>query len=268
MAGIYEIYIDSLFLTNFLMDMLALYLTGIFLRRQIRLWRLACASALGSVLGIALFLTLPNYLMYELLLHFICNPVMVMLCFGNKTLSAVVKDWLCTYLFMLLTGGIMQWTNQTLFGGRHLYAAIFVTFVLGHIAALLWERKHTLGMQLYHVTLQFKEHEVSVEAYYDTGNLMTDPFCGKPVSIVDGRLIEEILRQENASVRVIPFSSVGKESGLMKAVTIEELRIEDGRRRLCIYDPVIGIAGGSLFAGKTYQMILNCRLLGGQNMPS
>lgn len=185
MAGIYEIYIDSLFLTNFLMDMLALYLTGIFLRRRIRLWRLACASALGSVLGIVLFLALPNYLMYELLLHFICNPVMVMLCFGNKTLSGVVKDWLCTYLFMLLTGGIMQWTNQTLFGGRHLYAAIFVTFVLGYIAALLWERKHTLGMQLYHVTLQFKEHEVSVDKttprliqFHTLKNAANPPFLG------------------------------------------------------------------------------------------
>ncbi|MDE7063064.1 MAG: sigma-E processing peptidase SpoIIGA [Lachnospiraceae bacterium] len=268
MAGIYEIYIDSLFLTNFLMDMLSLYLTGIFLRRRIRLWRLLGAAALGSVLGIVLFLILSNYLVYELVLHFICNPMMVWLCFGDKKLSAVIKSWLSTYLFMLLTGGIMQWINQTLFGGRHLYAAIFMTFVLGYIAALLWERKHTLGQQLYHVTLQFKEHEVSVEAYYDTGNLMTDPFCGKPVSIVDCRLIEEILRQEGAAVRMIPFSSVGKESGLMKAVTIEELRIEDGGRRLCIYDPVIGMAGGNLFAGKTYRMILNCRLLRGQGMPS
>lgn len=261
---IYGIYIDSLFLTNFLMDLISLYLTGIFLRQPMKLWRMLCAAALGSVLGIVLFLWLPSYLMYELLLHFAGNPLMVWLCFGGRKVKPVIKNWICTYLFMLLTGGIMQWINQTLFGGAYLYGSILLTAVLGFFAAVLWERKHTLGKRLYHVTLQFRQHQVSVEAYYDTGNLMTDPFMGKPVSIVDRSLVEEILRCEKAAVRMIPCSSVGRERGWMEAVTIRELCIEDGRHKLFINDPVIGIGGQRLFEGKAYRMILNCRLLGEQ----
>lgn len=264
MSAIYEIYIDSLFLTNFLMDLLSLYLTGIFLRQPMRLWRMICAAALGSGLGIALFLALRSYLIYELLLHLVGNPLMVWICFGGRRLRTVIRNWLCTYLFMLLTGGIMQWINQTLFGGGYLYGSILLTAVLGFLAAILWERKHTLEQQIYHVTLQFKQHQVSMEAYYDTGNLMTDPFMGKPVNIVDRSLVEEILRCEQASVRIIPFSSVGRERGWMEAVTVDELRVEDGRHKLCIHDPVIGIGGQKLFEGKAYRMILNCRLLGEQ----
>lgn len=263
-CAIYEIYIDSLFFTNFLMDLLSLYLTGIFLRRRMRLWRLICGAAMGSALGIVLFLTLRSYLIYELLLHLAGNPLMVWLCFGGRRPGTIVKNWLCTYLFMLLTGGIMQWINQTLFHGAYLYGSILLTAVLGFLGTVLWERKHTLGQQLYHVTLKFRQHQVSVEAYYDTGNLMTDPFLGKPVSIVDRSLVEEVLRCEQLPVRILPFSSVGRERGWMEAVTIRELRIGDGKHELCMHDPVIGMGDQRLFEGKAYRMILNCRLMGEQ----
>ena len=48
MACIYEIYLDVLFVNNFLMDVLNLFLTGIFMRNLIHKGRILLAALFGS----------------------------------------------------------------------------------------------------------------------------------------------------------------------------------------------------------------------------
>lgn len=138
--------------------------------------------------------------------------------------------------------------------------SILITACVGVSSAFLWERRHTVAGCLYPVTLRIQEGAVELVAYYDTGNLMTDPYLNKPVSIVNRELIQGILEKKPA-IRMIPFSSVGQESGLMEAVTVDVLEIGGGRRKVCVESAVIGLTGESLFDGKEYQMILNSRLM-------
>lgn len=260
MGFIYGIYIDSLFLTNFLMDMLVLYLIGIFLQRRLRMLRLMLSSAFGSAAGIVLFVTAPDKTFYLIMTHVIVNPIMIRIAFRSDRLLDFIRNWLLCYLFTFLSGGVMQWVNRTLFHGGHMGISILITACAGVGSAFAWERRHAAAGCLYPVTLRIQEGEVELVAYYDTGNLMTDPYLNKPVSIVNRERIQCILEKKPA-IRMIPFSSVGQERGLLEAVTVDVLEIGEGRRKVCVESAVIGLTGESLFDGKEYQMILNSRLM-------
>lgn len=260
MDFIYEIYIDSLFLMNFLMDLLVLYLTGIFLRRHMKAIRLIGSAALAGILGIVLFLFSPGYICYLLVTHCCLNPLMIWMAYGGKRIAQVIKNWLVSYLFMFLAGGIMQWINRSVFHGTHVLSSILITACLGVAAAIMWERHHMVQKNLYPVTLRLKGQSVVLEALYDTGNLMVDPYVKRPVSIVNRETVKEIL-SKNPAIRLIPFSSMGQENGWLEAITVDALEVKTGRQTVYINAAVIGLAACSIFQNKEYQMILNSRLL-------
>lgn len=260
MDFIYGVYLDALFLTNFLMDMLVLYLIGIFLRRRMRLLRLSLAAAFASAAGIVLLLASLTPVPYMLFMHLVVNPLMILIAFRCVRLSDFIRNWLLCYLFTFLSGGVMQWVNRTIFRGGHVGLSILITACIGVGSAFLWERRHAVARQLYPVRLGYGAQAVELAAYYDTGNLMTDPYLGKPVSIASRTEIQKLM-DEKPAVRMIPFSSVGQESGLMEAITVDILEIGEGRNKVCIEAAVIGLAEESLFCGKEYQMILNSRLM-------
>lgn len=260
MGFIYGIYIDALFLTNFLMDMLVLYLIGIFLRQRMHMLRLFAAAVFGSAAGIVLFLAVPYHAAYLIIMHLVVNPLMIRIAFLSGGFTAFVKTWLLCYLFTFLSGGVMQWVNRTVFHGGHMGLSILITACIGVGSAVLWERRHAVAGQLYPVTLRFQGQGVELTAYYDTGNLMMDPYLRKPVSIVSRELVQGILAKKPA-IRIVPFSGVGQENGLLEAITVDALEIGEGSGKVCVESAVIGLTGESLFCGKEYQMILNSRLI-------
>ena len=69
-------------------------------------------------------------------------------------------------------------------------------------------------------------------------------------------------RWENAfPVRLIPFSSVGCKNGMLKAFTIEGIRVtgEDGEYE--ISPAALALAEDAVFQNRAYQMILNCKTI-------
>ena len=83
----------------------------------------------------------------------------------------------------------------------------------------------------------------SAYGFYDTGNLLTEPVSGRPVSVVCPEFLESILpeemqeslkyikenqgekkstRLEELNPRFVPYRAVGKENGMLLAVTLED----------------------------------------------
>lgn len=84
MACIYEIYLDVLFVNNFLMDVLNLFLTGIFLRNLIHKGRILFAALFGSGMGVICFLMLSSYRLYRLIMYVPVPLGMVMIAFFSE----------------------------------------------------------------------------------------------------------------------------------------------------------------------------------------
>ena len=262
MEPIYALYIDTFLVNNCVMDFLALWMVDILLNRSAKKLRLLGWAAMGSLLSLGLFLWMNSYLLYQICMHLLVNPLMLLGAFGKGRKHDWFINYLVSYGAIMLCGGIMQWLNQTLFAGAHLYFSMACTWGIALLAAKFYRRKRQVQKYLFPVTLKNGTWSVQVLAYYDTGNLLRDPYIGQWVSILD----ETVLPPEVTAdwpFRLIPFSSVGDTSGMMHAFTIEELAIRCGREGRRIQPAVVGIAEAKLFEKREYQMILNSHLMSG-----
>lgn len=107
-----------------------------------------------------------------------------------------------------------------------------------------------------------KDCKCSVTALIDSGNGLLEPLSKKPVSIIEKASIEKFQKELKAeNFRVVPFTSVGKERGILEAYFIEELVIKKDGECIMVEKPVIAIAKDIISAKKEYQMILHPALL-------
>ena len=165
------------------MDVLNLFLTGIFLRNLIHKGRILLAALFGSGMGVICFLMLSSYRLYRLIMYVPVPLGMVMIAFFTRKhttqgVAFLIKNWLGCFLFSILTGGCMQWLNKSLFYGQHFYLAMVLTAGIAVSASIIWRSRKERSRHLYQVRLCYHEHELLLEAYYDTGNLLIDPYVG------------------------------------------------------------------------------------------
>ncbi len=110
---------------------------------------------------------------------------------------------------------------------------------------------------IYDLLLVTREGNLSVKGFYDTGNLLVDPLGGRPVHIIRKQILWEQIEKEGLPVRLVPFHSLGQESGLLKAVTLEGMYILREGHPLYLKKPVFGMAEETLFQDGRCDVILN-----------
>lgn len=255
----YEVYADVLFVKNFWMDFLLLLVTAWAVRIPLRLRRILLAAVLGGAGSCVLTvmsakLNGAGYFLGTLMLA----AVMTWAAYpGRRYLGERI---LSVYLEGLLLGGMVQYLEQF-----HRLAGIWF-LGLGTMAALLVlageayrkYRRHKAALTC-KVMIKHGQSRVQLEALYDTGNSLRDPVSGRPVSILEKKLLQMILRQSGREnlPRVIPYRTISQE-GILEAYTLEEMEVEcpDGIRIL--KKPLVACMPGE--TGR-YQMILHRDLL-------
>lgn len=261
MRVIYVFYADTFLLQNFLMDFAALCGANYFLKRRQKAGRLAKAAALYAVVSLLLLLVIHNYVLYLLFIHFAVNTSMVWLCFGWHGKREFLENWAVIYISVILFGGIAGWITDWGILPRN-YAVITMLIVpAGYGILTYFMQRREFANQLFLVRLKKEERCKKLEAYWDSGNQLRDPYTGQAVSIISHSAAAEFVNRERDAIRYVPFRALGTEHGLMEVFTVEELCIFDGRKEHRITPAVIGIANPGLLEHKEYDMILHASLL-------
>ena len=257
----YVFYPDVFWLTNFVMDMLVLLLVRYFRKSRSSLRRILLASAVGATGAVLLFLSLDSYLLYQFLVHFMLNPIMVFLSFPLSGIKRFIKDFLLVYLMMLLLGGILSWGMETL--GQWKYFGLWAVGACGICALLIhFLEGRRLQQQNYEVLILTEQGKFRVKGFLDTGNLLRDPIVNQPVHIIQEEILKEEFLENQPAIRYIPFHSLGQERGLLPVVTLKAMYIKPmGEKEeippIYLEKPVFGLAKENLFQKKNYQVILN-----------
>lgn len=108
--------------------------------------------------------------------------------------------------------------------------------------------------------LIWDETELSVRALVDTGNRLTEPVTGRPVSILDCEAAVRLLGsgwEERKGFLLVPYHSIGREQGWMRAVAIDRMIIETSEGRLTFERPLLAISNEKINLRNQYQVILN-----------
>jgi stage II sporulation protein GA (sporulation sigma-E factor processing peptidase) len=114
------------------------------------------------------------------------------------------------------------------------------------------------------VVLRKNDKCAEVYALIDSGNTLTEPISGRPVSLLDETVAASLWEADEA-FRVIPYRSVGKTNGILKGYLLDELEIEHEGIRSCAGNVWIAAGKREIFPhgdgdGKI-SMILNPELI-------
>ena len=257
-----DVYADLLFLINFSMDFLCLFLSmGLLHLRKVR-WRMLLASALGGVYSVlALFVTLQPWL--SLTVDLAVCFLMCATCAAGKGVSVGRLLLLFGTYFgvsALMGGGMTALYN--LLGRADLPLSrvsedgisAWVFLALATAAALLaafggrvFSRKS--AQRTCRVIIRMDQMRCEFEGLCDSGNLLCDPISGTPVIVADRqtwlaalpdtlqRVVESegkhpINLQDGKRVRIVPMHTA-QGSALAVALMPDEvlLKMPDGKAR-------------------------------------
>lgn len=255
----YELYADIWFLTNFTMDVMALWAAGKMMKQRVCLGWLLLGAFVGTVGSMCLFFFLSNYTWYQLGVHFLVNPLMVWICYRSRKWKQFLGQWFLAYLSVILLGGILGWAASALgmAGNLWLFLAGAAGFlILAEKVLGYFRRQKETVCELLLVT---GEGNIAAKGFFDTGNLLMDPTVGKPVHIIKREVLGKQIESGALLTRLVPFHSLGEENGMLEVVTIEGMYILKEEQPLYLDKPALGLANEKLFQDDRYDVILNGR---------
>ncbi len=198
-----DVYVDILFLINFSMDYLCLYICARVLHRRMRLWRMVIASALGGIYSVlSLFLSFPSPI--SLLIDCAVCIIMCTTVFSEKG-RPIGSLFISTFLYIgisMMTGGCMTAIFNLLnkldlpldaieSDGISTYLFAILAIIAGIISlksGQVISRKGAIRECRLHVRFCGKDFEFS--GFSDSGNLVRDPLSGKAVIFLEREVIE------------------------------------------------------------------------------
>ena len=205
------LYGDILFLVNFTMDYLTLYITAKILHRKIKPCRLAIASAIGALYGVASCF-IEGILLTLIAINIIVSFVMCYAAFGKRKIlpcCAIFYGIGCllggamTAAFSFV-GGISGAHTVLVNGTYHTVPSdiplgwMAVIAVITAVAAITGgqynQKKRFAGEISFDVSLKGKS--ASFIGICDSGNLLTEPAGGRPVIILTQKAMMKILTEE------------------------------------------------------------------------
>ena len=161
-----------------------------------------------------------------------------------------------------------------------------VGFIITYIAFRVVKTKMKKKDMIYIVTIKINEKQVTLKAILDTGNLLKEPITGMPVIVVEkqelysilpanllnhideliggdqNNFIEEIEEKEYLKkLRIIPFSSIGKQNGLMLGLKADEVIIQKEEEQEKNQNVIIGIFSEQLSKNHSYSALIGLELL-------
>ncbi|MEH7120026.1 sigma-E processing peptidase SpoIIGA [Neobacillus vireti] len=198
------VYLDVIWALNLLFDSLLLYLTAIFLKRKIKIWRLLAGGFIGSLIILLSFTPLNAYTSHPIS-KLICSMFMVLTAFGFKRLTFFFKALMTLYVSTFLIGGGLMGTHYFIQSDSELSVKVLSSSVKGFGDPISWlfvligfplawhfAKKNVEGMemtkiqfdQIVSVQLQIADEMMQFKGLVDSGNQLYDPLSKLPVMFV------------------------------------------------------------------------------------
>lgn len=260
----YKLYIDTFFLLNFLMDALLLLLIRKVLRCTATHLRIILGSGFGA--GMACVLTTAPFIpaWVKILTGYgMVSICMIKISFSGMNFTMACRAAVYLYGFSFLLGGVLEALAEQIpffrvYGIGFLGVCVTGLFTYGLFVDFYTKWKKRGGDVVLPVKVVWQGRELFLKALVDTGNSLYEPLGGKPVSIVEKKVMERMFCDGRPTCfRAVPFHSIGKAHGILDGYELTELIIFGKNEMIKIEKPMVGLFDGKLSAGSAYQMILH-----------
>ncbi len=293
------IYIDVVLIENLLMNYIILFATGTILKIKIKQIRIILASLLGAIYTMIAYIS--NLRIYSnFFLKFILSLVMIYIAFNPQNIKKLFKYTLIFYLTSFVFGGaafaliyivkpqeILK-NNGLVLNSKSLkviFISAVIAFAIIIIGFKVVKNKMSAKDMYCHIKIKLNQKEIETKAIIDTGNFLKEPITNTPVIVVEHTLLYECIPKEILNhlenilggdfsgipekikeeympkLKVIPFSSLGKQNGMLVGIKAEEIVIENEEENKTKQNVIIGIYNKSLTKRGEYRALLGIELM-------
>lgn len=264
----YELYVDSLFLINFVMNLYILMLVNRSTLRTATPGRLLAGAAFGGG-GYLLLLFIGGPVPFKLLLGAAGALGMLLISFPVKGFKNFLRLVEKTLFFSFCIGGGMLFLIRSLHLTEGVLTGICGVMGLGGVLFLFLShflREPKPEHCICRATLVREGTRVTVSALLDSGNSLAEPISGKPVSVVEEKVFRSLWGSGGQGYRAIPYHSIGKNRGILEGYLLPELYLEVNGMRKTFRNVYVAVSPESISAADGYKadsvkMIINPRLL-------
>lgn len=252
------IYVDVVLLENICMNYVILFSTTYIMKIKRKHIRLFLSSLVGAVYAVLAYAEIvPLYANF--IVKVILSIVIVYIAFYPKNFKGLLKELIVFYLVSFALGGctfalLYIVRPQDIFIKNGVYIGTYplkiallggiVGFVITYIAFKVVKNKIVKNQIIYEVEISIEDKTLKTRLLLDTGNMLKDPISNSPVLVVEKNTLKEIIPEEvleetekilggdvkrnekyQKRLRIIPFSSVGKQNGIMVGIKADKVKI-------------------------------------------
>ena len=250
------VYLDELFLLNFVVDYLLLLAAGRLAGEVLHRGRLALGAALGAAYAGAVFLPGLGFLVHPLckvgagvltvLAGYGGSRRLLRVCLVFFAVSAAFGGGI--FAIQLLGNRSLTLSNGILSSPLDLKLVLLSAAGCYGLITLLFHRAalHSPRRELAPAVVELGSRRVVLTALVDTGNTLTDPVSGKPVLVAEGSKLDglfppgtapgqaelrdpamalERLSDAGLRCRLLPYQAVGVECGLLLALRADRVQV-------------------------------------------
>jgi stage II sporulation protein GA (sporulation sigma-E factor processing peptidase) len=218
------VYLDIIWLLNFMFDSFLLYLTAIILKREFRYWRLIAGGMVGSFIILLSVTPLSVYAGHPFV-KLLFSILMVLTVFGYKRFKYFISGLLCFYFITFLVGGTLIGVHYFIQFDMNLSSSLFVASIKGFGDPVSWlfviigfplawhfSKSNLDKMEvakIQHNQLVTLDISIDGDTYHfkglvDSGNQLYDPISKMPVMIVS---VNKIVEKLPETIRKITLQS-------------------------------------------------------------
>ena len=264
----YELYVDSLFLINFTMNLYLLMLVDHSTLSSAVPWRLLAGALFGAGSYLLLFV-IGMALPWKLLLGAAAALLMLPITFSVRSMRSFLKLTEKMLFFSFSMGGVLLLLIRCFRFAEGVLTSAFGLMAVGGIFLLFWRRFHAQTKQenaVCQVTLVRDGASIKTAALIDSGNALVEPISGKPVSIVEEKVFRSLWGSRGQGYRAIPYHSIGKKHGILEGYLLPELRVETDGVCKVVHDVYVAVSPEEISSvgtpeAETVKMIINPRVL-------
>lgn len=293
------IYVDVVLIENLIMNYIILFATDIILKNKSKFWRLLLASLIGAIYTVISYIS--NFKIYSsMILKMILSIIIVYVAFNPQNMKKMWKTLLIFYLTSLVFGGaafaliyIVKPQETFLKNGLFLGTYSLKTILLSAIVAFLIiigaftvvKNKISKRDMFCNIKIKLNNKEIEAKAMLDTGNLLKEPITNIPVIVVEHTLLyecipkqilnniedilggdfskipDEIKQKYMIKLKFIPFSSLGKQNGMLLGLKADYVIIKnENDEEKKVNEIIIGIYNKSLTKRGEYRALMGLEL--------
>ncbi len=287
------VYVDIVLIENIAMNYIILLASSLISKKKINFFKIFVSSFIGGIYSIVNYV-LEVSMFVNILFKVFISFVMIKIAFESNSFKNFFKQLMIFYLVSFTLGGtsfmLLFFVNPKaiifekghLIGTYPIKIAILggvVGFTIISVVNNLIRKK--LENQICEIEIYYNGKTKKLKTFIDSGNLLKEPISMADVIIVEkeslidivdynflnnidkilnGKMLSDGIDFTKNKIKLIPFSSLGNENGMLIGFKPDYIKIYSDETRIA-RNVIIGIYNGKLTKSNLYTSLIGLNIL-------